>query len=122
MSATKVPYSLPPSHLLKPIIVCGVIMALSASKSVIAPGSLLYDNLLHRSPTAIKAAVWIQNGLFYFFYGAHSIESVMMMKKLVDQGVSAFSGTFWKWVVECFIGGKFCFDHFEGVIKGKKVL
>ncbi|KAJ4300923.1 hypothetical protein N0V90_003011 [Kalmusia sp. IMI 367209] len=122
MSAKGVPYSLPPSHLSKPIVICGIIMALSASRRLISPGSILYDQLLSQSPAAIKAAVWIQNGLFWFLYGAHTIESAIFAKKLMDHRVSVLSSTWWKWMVECFIGGKFCFEHFDGIVKGKTVL
>lgn len=120
MSATHsrpVPYTLPPGRLLKPILVCGVLMALSANKRITSPGSVLYDSLLSRSPTALKATLWIQTGIFWFLYGAHTIESAIFVKKLSDHGVSVLSTAWWKWMAECFVGGKFCFEHFEGVVK-----
>lgn len=94
-------------------------MALTASKRFAYPGSVLHSQLLSLSPTAAKTATWLQIGTFWFLYGAHTIESAIFAKKLGDQGVSILSAAWWKWMVECFIGGKFCFDHFEGVLKGK---
>src|SRR5262245_52177808 len=120
MSAKKpLPYTLPPGPLLKPIIICGVVMALSANKRIASPGSPLYDNILSRSSIALKAFVWAQRGIFWFLYGAHTIESLIFIKKLNEQGVSVFSTAWWKWMVECFIGGKFCFEHFEGAVKAR---
>ena len=119
MSATPVPYTLPPSRFSKGIVICGIIMALTASKSFAYPGSVLHSKLMTLSPTAAKTATWLQIGTFWFFYGAHTIESAIFAKKLRDHGVSMFSGAFWKWMVECFIGGQFCFAHFESVVKGK---
>lgn len=112
-------YITPADPYLKPIIICGVIMALSAKKSFILPGSPIYDYVLFRSPLAFKAATWIQNGLFYFLYGAHAVETAMFTKKLNEHGVSALSVAWWKWMVTCFIGGKFCFEHFDQVV-GRK--
>ena len=101
------------------MIVCGVIMALSARREVISPGSPLYDYLLSRSATALKAATWIQNGLFYILFGAHAIETAMFTKRLKEHGVSVLSLAWWKWVATCFVGGKFCFEHFDRLV-GKK--
>ena len=118
-ATSPIPYKLPPGHLLKPIIVCGVVMALAANKSVIAPGSLLHDQLRPRSPTTFKAVVWMQLITFWFLYGAHTIESAILATKLWKGGVSILSLTWWKWMAECFVGGKFCFEHFESVVKRK---
>lgn len=114
-----VPYTLPPTHLSRPILICGIIMALTASKRLAYPGSILHGQLMSVSPTAAKAALWLQTGIFWFLYGAHTIESAIFAKKLRDHGVSILSATWWKWMAECFIGGKFCFEHFEGIIKSK---
>tara|TARA_R110002003_G_scaffold97_30_gene7977 strand:+ start:5956 stop:6330 length:375 start_codon:yes stop_codon:yes gene_type:complete len=101
---------------LKPIIICGVIMALAARREVISPGSPLYDYVLSRSGNAIKAATWIQNGLFYFLFGAHAIETAMFTRRLNDHGVSVFSLAWLKWMATCFVGGKFCFEHFDRLV------
>jgi hypothetical protein len=113
-------YTAPGAPYLKPIIICGVIMALSSRREVISPGSPLYDYALIRSPHAMQAARWIQNGLFYFLFGAHAVETAMFMKRLSEHGVSVMSAAWWKWVGTCFVGGKFCFEHFDTVV-GKKV-
>jgi hypothetical protein len=110
-----------PSHpYLKPVLICGVIMALSARREVISPGSPLYDFVLSRSGTALKVATWIQNGLFYFLFGAHAIETAMFTKRLNAHGVSVMSLAWWKWMATCFVGGKFVFEHFDRLV-GKTV-
>jgi hypothetical protein len=106
-----------PSHpYLKPILICGAIMALSSRREVIAPGSPLYDYVLFRSGTALKAATWIQNGLFYFLFGAHAVETAMFTKRLSDHGVSVASVAWFKWVATCFVGGQFLFKHFDRAV------
>ncbi|KAH3954765.1 hypothetical protein HBH70_039550 [Parastagonospora nodorum] len=112
-------YHAPTAPYLRPIIICGVVMALVARREVISPGSPLYDYVLSRSPNALKAGVWIQNGLFYFLYGAHAIEAAVFTKRLSNHGVSVMSLAWWKWMATCFIGGKFCFEHFDKLV-GKK--
>ncbi|OAL53258.1 hypothetical protein IQ07DRAFT_355142 [Pyrenochaeta sp. DS3sAY3a] len=109
-------YIAPGHPQLKPIIICGIIMALSARHEVISPGSPLYDYVLVRSGTALKAARWIQNGLFYFLFGAHAVESAMFMPRLSEHGVSLFSVAWFKWIATCFVGGKFLFEHFDRVV------
>lgn len=91
-------------------------MALSARSEVISPGSPLYDYALFRSPDALKAARWIQNGLFYFLFGAHAVETAIFTQKLSAHGVSVTSSAWWKWVATCFVGGQFCFKHFDRVV------
>jgi hypothetical protein len=108
-------YHAPKAPYLKPILICGAVMALLARREVISPGSPLYDYVLSRSPHALKAGVWIQNGLFYFLYGAHGIETAMFTKRLSEHGVSVMSLAWWKWMATCFVGGKFCFEHFDKV-------
>jgi hypothetical protein len=113
-------YTAPSHPYLKPIIICGIVMALSSRREVISPGSPLYDYGLVGSPTALTAAVWIQNGLFYFLFGAHAIETAMFARRLSAHGVGLFSAAWFKWMATCFVGGKFCFDHFDRVVgKGK---
>ena len=134
-------YIAPTHPQLKPIIICGIIMALSARREVIAPGSPLCmhstlhpsslnlqpykqpnltsppdDHLLSRSPNALKAATWIQNGLFYFLFGAHAVETALFTKRLNEHGVSLFSVAWFKWIGTCFVGGKFLFEHFDRVV------
>jgi hypothetical protein len=118
-SVTPVPYAIPPRHFRNPIIVCAVIMALAASKRIIAPGSLLHDQLLPRSPTAFKTVVWAQLITFWFLYGAHTIETAVLATKLWKRGQSVLSLDWWKWIVECFIGGQFSLRHFDEVCKSR---
>lgn len=110
-------YIAPSSPHLKPIIICGIIMALSAAPtpSILLPSSPDYATS-PIPPTAAKAARWIQAGLFYFLFGAHAVETVMFMKRLGEHGVGVLSGAWWKWVGTCFVGGQFCFKHFDRVV------
>jgi len=111
-------YVAPGHPQLRPIIICGIIMALSARREVISPGSPLYDHVLVHSSSALKTARWIQNALFYFLFGAHAIETAMFTRRLNHHGVSVLSLAWWKWVATCFVGGKFLFEHFDCVVGG----
>jgi hypothetical protein len=44
---------------------------------------------------------------------------VMFMRRLKEHGVGFLSAAWWKWVGTCFIGGIFCFGHFDRLV-GKK--
>lgn len=68
-------FSLPRGELGRKVLITGIVMLLSARREVLQPGSPLYDYVLAGNPTLLKAARWIQNGLFYFLFGAHSIET-----------------------------------------------
>lgn len=114
-------YTWPAGNLGRSIVITGIVMALSSRREVISPGSPLYDYLLAGRPTAIKWATYIQAGLFYFLFGAHSIETVYFaFAKLKKHGVPLLSVSWFQWMLACFVGGKFTMDHFEGVVAGKK--
>jgi uncharacterized membrane protein len=107
-------YSFPPGELGRKVLITGIIMALSSRKELLEPGSPLYDYLLAGQPTLLKAARWIQTGLFYFLFGAHAIETPLFAwTRLRPQGIQVLSLTWIKWVLSCFIGGKFIFEHFD---------
>lgn len=110
----------PSSPFLRPIVICGIVMALSARREIISPGSPVYDYLLVGSTNAIQAATWIQSGLFYFLYVAHAAETAYFTTKLAKHGVSVTSSAWWKWVSLCFVGGQFCFKHFDQVVGNGK--
>jgi hypothetical protein len=110
-------YTPPSNPHLKPIIICGIVMALSA-----APTPAMFYPGNPNSPLPANLATagrWIQAGLFYFLYGAHAVETLMFMKRLKEHGVGFLSAAWLKWVATCFVGGKFCFEHFDRVV-GKK--
>lgn len=89
-------------------------MALSSRREVISPGSPLYDYALSRlSANGLKYAAWVQSGLFYFLFGAHAVETVVFMGRLREHGVRFGGIAWWKWVATCFVGGKYCFVHFD---------
>lgn len=109
-------YTAPQAPYLKPIIICGVIMALSSRREVISPGSPLYDYGLSRlSANGLKYASWVQSGLFYFLFGAHAVETAVFTKRLAKHGIELFSAAWFKWVGTCFVGGQYCFVHFDKV-------
>ncbi|RMZ88049.1 hypothetical protein DV736_g4716, partial [Chaetothyriales sp. CBS 134916] len=113
-------YVRPTGSLGRGIVISAIIMALSARKELISPGSPIYDYLLAQSPEALKIATYIQNGVFYFLFVAHSLEvPLFAYTKLAKHGISLFSLAWWQWAATCFVGGKFCWDHFEKVLAKK---
>jgi hypothetical protein len=100
-------YVAPVAPYLRPIIICGIVMALVSRREVIAPlaGSSYF-----------RYAKWAQDGLFYFLYGAHAIETAVFTKRLSRHGVSVQSAAWWKWIGTCFVGGKYCFVHFDRLV------
>ncbi|KAF1971466.1 hypothetical protein BU23DRAFT_555999 [Bimuria novae-zelandiae CBS 107.79] len=117
---TSTAYTLPPPRLAKPILLCAAIMALTASRRLAYPGSVLHSTLLPLSPSAAGAAMWLQWGVFWFFYVAHAVECAIMARMLRGHRVLVGSRAWWAWMGECFVGGKFCFEHLEAVAGGKK--
>ena len=96
-------------------------MALSARQEVISPGSPLYDYVLAGRPKAITWATNIQKGIFYFLFGAHSIETVFFaFARLKKHGVPFLSVAWFQWMLACFIGGKYTMEHFDGVVASKQ--
>lgn len=112
-------YSYPAGRLGKNTTICGIIMLLSARRELLLPGSPLYDFVLSKSPNALKAATWIQNGLFYFLFGAHAIETVMFAFGRLRKHRVPFGMVWLKWMLSCFVGGKFVFEHFDNVVVHK---
>lgn len=114
-------YSWPGGKLGRTIATVGILMALSSRREVISPGSPLYDYLLAGRPKAFKWASYTQNGLFYFLFGAHSIETVLFaFTRLKKHGVPVLSLAWWQWMLACFVGGKFTFEHFDSLVAKKQ--
>jgi hypothetical protein len=113
-------YSYPAGRLGTNTTICGIVMLLSARRELLAPGSPLYDHVLAKSPTALKAATWIQNGLFYFLFGAHTIETVVFAVAKLRKHRVPFGMVWLKWIITCFVGGKFCMEHFDNVVVHKE--
>ncbi|KAL1793129.1 hypothetical protein ACET3X_008111 [Alternaria dauci] len=87
-------YTPPSTPHLKPIIICGIVMALCAAPT---PAMFRPDNVDSPLPeNAATAGRWIQSGLFYFIYGGHAVETVMFMKRLSQHGVGFMSAAWWK--------------------------
>lgn len=109
---------IPTGGRLASLTIAGVLMALSARKEVIAPGSPIYDHLLAGRPQALTNAIRLQNVLFYVLYGVHSIEAIFFAAtKLRKHGVPFFSALWWKWIALCLVGGAFTWDHFEKTVQ-----
>lgn len=113
-------YDFPRGKLGRTIITLGLMMALSSRREVISPGSPLYDYALAGRPKAITWATNIQKGLFYFLFGAHSIETVLFAFTRLKNHVSFLSVAWFQWILACFIGGKYTFEHFDGLMASKR--
>lgn len=109
-------FSFPPGEEGRKVIITGIIMLLSARRELLQPGSILHDHILLGKPALIKAARWIQNGLFYFLFGAHAIETpIFAYTRLRPNGIPIFSLVWVKWVLSCFVGGVFVMRHFDAL-------
>ena len=113
-------YHFPKGKLGRTIITVGIVMALSSRSEVISPGSPLYDYALVGRPRAITWATNIQKGLFYFLFGAHSIETVLFAFTKLKKHVKFLSLAWFQWMLACFVGGVYTFEHFDGVVAGKR--
>lgn len=110
-------FSLPSGDLGRKVLITGIIMLLSARGELLQPGSPLYDYVLAGRPTLLRAAKWIQNGLFYFLFGAHGIETPLFAwTRLRPHGVPVFSLLWVKWMLSCFVGGVFVFRQFDEIV------
>ncbi|RMD41109.1 hypothetical protein DV735_g4028, partial [Chaetothyriales sp. CBS 134920] len=113
-------YVLPTGSVGRNILISALLMALSARKEVLLPGSPIYDYLLAQSPDALRIATYIQTGLFYFLFGAHAAEvPLFAYLRLAKHGVSLFSLAWFQWSATIFVGGKFTWDHFDQVLTKK---
>ncbi|KAH0835176.1 hypothetical protein AYO21_10882 [Fonsecaea monophora] len=98
------------------------LMILSARRRFIEPGSILHDQLIARSATASKYAKRTQDVLFYFLYGAHSIEAIhFALTKLRKHNVKAFSLPWFQWIIAVFVGGVNAKKHFDAVVEKKEL-
>jgi hypothetical protein len=85
--------------------ITGIIMALSARREVLQPGSPIYDYILAGNPRLLKAASYLQNGLFYFLFIAHGIETPLFAwTRLRKHNVSVLSLTWLKWLLSVLVG------------------
>ncbi|RMZ78770.1 hypothetical protein DV738_g3655, partial [Chaetothyriales sp. CBS 135597] len=113
-------YVLPTGSLGRNILISAVVMALSARKEVISPGSPIYDYFLAQSPDALRIATYIQNGLFYFLFGAHALEvPLFAYLRLAKHGISLFSLAWFQWSATVFVGGVLTWNHFDQVLTKK---
>ncbi|KAI1850893.1 hypothetical protein JX266_003558 [Neoarthrinium moseri] len=111
-------YPIPGGKLGRNTLICGLVMLLSSRSEVLAPGSPIYDYLLAERPTALKYSIRVQYGLYYFLFGAHTIESVIFAAtRLRKHGVPVFSLLWFKWMLACFIGGQLTYKHFDNVVR-----
>ncbi|USP79770.1 hypothetical protein yc1106_07044 [Curvularia clavata] len=108
-------YHPPPHPQLVPILICFVVMFLSA----LPTPSFLLASSTPLPQTAAKLLRWTQSFLFYFLYGAHGVETILFTKRLRDHGVTVGSGAWCKWMGTCFVGGMFCFEYFDRIV-GRK--
>jgi hypothetical protein len=115
-------YTFPGGRLGRNIIITGIIMALSSRREVLAPGSPLYDHIFSGRPKALKYAGYVQAFLFYFLFGAHAIETAIFpFTRLQKHGITFPSLAWFQWMAACFVGGKFTYEQFDGLVTGKSV-
>ncbi|KAH7026046.1 uncharacterized protein B0I36DRAFT_329767 [Microdochium trichocladiopsis] len=116
-------FPLPPPKTARAIIISGIAMLLSARSSLLEPGSLFYDNILASQPAqATRIARWAQQAVFWFLFGAHSLETVgFAFARLRRHGVPIFSLLGFKWLAAVFVGGKFAWAHFDEVVARKAI-
>lgn len=113
-------FQLPRGELGRKVLITGIVMLLSARREVIAPGSPLYDYILVHDRRLQTAARWIQNGLFYFLFGAHTIETpIFAWTRLRKHGVPLVA--FLKWTLSVFVGGVFVYKQFDDLVAQKTV-
>lgn len=77
-------FSLPQGELGRKVLITAIVMLLSARRELLEPGSPLHDYVLAGNPSLLRAARWIQNGLFYFLFGAHSVETPLGKSPLLE--------------------------------------
>ncbi|KAH8655190.1 hypothetical protein BX600DRAFT_66663 [Xylariales sp. PMI_506] len=120
MNATAVQvheFPLPRGARARSIIITGLLMLFSSNRRFVGPGSPLYDYVLAGRPALVTGAERLQDFLFYFLFGTHTLETpYFAVAKLHRHGVPAFSTLWFKWVLSCFVGGQFIFQHFEQVV------
>jgi hypothetical protein len=92
-------YKPPSSPHLAPIIICCIVMAVCALPSL---------ETCTRTPAGSKPHSSI--------YGAHIIKTAIFMTRLSKHGVTVGSVAWRYWVGTCFVGGKFCYEHFDRVV------
>jgi hypothetical protein len=115
-------YSLPKGKALTGTLICGVLMFFSASRKFVEPGSILHDNLLIRSTAVHKRRFLIQNVIFWFLYGAHSIEVVVFaLTKLRKHGVNPLSWVGLRWCASVFVGGVYVQGHWDEIVRQKEM-
>lgn len=104
-------------------LICGALMAVSTSRTYIEPRSFLHDKVLVRGGAkAIQYSKPVQDFLFYFLFGTHSLETVYFaLTKLRQHNVKVLSTVWLKWVVTVFVGGAFARKHFDEVVEAKEI-
>ncbi|KAF2708237.1 integral membrane protein-like protein [Pleomassaria siparia CBS 279.74] len=83
-------------------------------------GSLLYDTLLSRTPGFATFCLTIQPLLLVIIMGAHSVECVLMARKLAKHGLTPFEAVWWLWVGTTFVEGFTASLRLNGLIAEKK--
>jgi len=116
-------YQLPKGSKQLATIVMAALMAVSTRRKFIEPRSFLHDQVLARGGAkTIKYSKVVQDFLFYFLFGTHSIETVYFaLTKLKQHNVKVLSTVWLKWVVTVFLGGIAARKHFDEVVEQKEI-
>lgn len=115
-------YELPKGGKRLGTLVCAALMALSARRKFIEPRSILYDQVLARSSTAVKYSKPVQDGIFYVLFGLHGIKTVYFaLTKLKKHNVKLLSPVWFQWIITVFLGGVFATKHWDEVVEKKEM-
>jgi hypothetical protein len=99
---------------------CVLAMLLLPRQANWQPGSLLYDNALYPVPgfaSFVARVGWI---VFACMLPIHTVEAIIMARKLAKHGCTFMDAVWWKWVGTCFIEGFTSFFRLNALIEGKK--
>ncbi|KXJ90865.1 hypothetical protein Micbo1qcDRAFT_225749 [Microdochium bolleyi] len=115
-------FPLPSRANIRGILASAALMYASARPSLLEPGSVLHDRLLAGRAQATSVSRWAQLGLFYFLFGAHTLEMLgFAYVRLRRHGVPIFSVLGFKWLLSVFVGGQYAWAHFDEVVAKKAI-
>lgn len=89
-----------------------------STKSNFLPGSLLYDNILHRVPRFANFCLLVFPIIDPLIVVTHTAEAATMIRtRLRRHGVALFTPLWWKWTISCWIEGVGSFQRFDKIVR-----
>ncbi|KAF2277656.1 integral membrane protein-like protein [Westerdykella ornata] len=114
-----IPCYVHPGHLFN-FSQCLVTFIAFSRPSHFKPGSLLFDNLLYRTPSFASFCLKIQPFLIGIMVAIHAFEAAGMAKRLRKHGLTPLQMTWWLWVATCFIEGITSTWRLDGLVDQKR--